>query len=167
MFWTCLTSLHHPQTFNTAKLLVLNRFTEAPRDSFKFGGNLSYFTLYLTDNLTMTNFFLYPLTFRWALTLNIFSKVPHGESYELHFLIWFTFKWFSFILTCCLMNWNVIIQFRLEVSDHNIVTLILLTFQKMLLTYYCDTQKQSSGEFAKFVGKQLCWFSFLAKLQVD
>ena len=53
-----------PQTFNTAKLLVLNRFTEAPRDSFKFGGNLSYFTLYLTDNLTMTNFFFYPLTFR-------------------------------------------------------------------------------------------------------
>ena len=53
-----------PQTFNTAKLLVLNRFTEAPRDNFKFGGNLSYFALYLTDHLTMTIFFLYPLTFR-------------------------------------------------------------------------------------------------------
>ena len=32
-----------PQTFNTAKLLVLNRFTEAPRGNFKFGGNLSFF----------------------------------------------------------------------------------------------------------------------------
>ena len=55
---------HYPQTFNTAKLLVLNRFTEAPRDNFKIGGNLSFFTSYLTDNLTMTNFLLYPLTFR-------------------------------------------------------------------------------------------------------
>ena len=54
-----------PQTFNTAKLLVLNRFTEAPRDNFKFGGNLSYVVLYLTDNLGIINFFLhYPLTFR-------------------------------------------------------------------------------------------------------
>ena len=53
-----------PQTFNTAKLLVLNRFTEALRDNFKFGGNLSCFTLYLTDDLTMTNFLLYSLTFR-------------------------------------------------------------------------------------------------------
>ena len=56
-------SLHYPQTFNTNKLLVLNRFTEDPRDNFKFGGNLNYFTLYLTDNLTMTNFLYYPLTF--------------------------------------------------------------------------------------------------------
>ena len=46
-----------PLTFNSAKLQVLNRFTEAPRDDFKFGGNLNYFTLFLTDNLTMTNFF--------------------------------------------------------------------------------------------------------------
>ena len=73
-------SLHYPQTFNSAKLLVLNRFTEAPRDNFKFGGNLSYFTLFFADNLTMTNF-LHPLTFIWAklLTLNIFSKVPRGQ----------------------------------------------------------------------------------------
>ena len=82
MFWPWLTSLHYPQTFNTAKLLVLNRFTEAARDNFKFGGNLSFFTLYLTDNLTMTNFLLYPLTFTWAninLNLNILSKVPIGQ----------------------------------------------------------------------------------------
>ena len=49
---------------NRAKLLVLNRFSVAPRDNFKFGGNLSYLTFYLIDNLTMTNFLLYPLTFR-------------------------------------------------------------------------------------------------------
>ena len=53
-----------PPSFNKAKLLVLNRFTEARRDNFRFEGNLSYFTLYLTDNLTMINFLLYPLTFR-------------------------------------------------------------------------------------------------------
>ena len=34
---------------------------------------------------------------------------------------------------------------------------------KMLLAYYCDTQKQSSGEFAKFTGKQLCRSPFLNK----
>ena len=63
MFWPRLTSLHYPQTFNAGKLLDLNRFAEAPRDSFKFGGNLNYFTLYLTDNLTMINFFLHPPNF--------------------------------------------------------------------------------------------------------
>ena len=45
---TMTTSLRNPQTFNTAKLVVLNRFTEPSRDSFKFGGNLTYFTVYLT-----------------------------------------------------------------------------------------------------------------------
>ena len=39
-------------------------FTDAPRDIFKFGGNLNYFILCLTDNLTMTNFFTLPHTFR-------------------------------------------------------------------------------------------------------
>ena len=63
---TMTTSLHYLQTFYTTKLLVLNRFTEAPRENFKFGGNLSYFTLYLTYNLATINFFLYLLTFRWA-----------------------------------------------------------------------------------------------------
>ena len=33
--------LYHPQTFNSAKLLNLNGFSEAPRDNFEFGGNLS------------------------------------------------------------------------------------------------------------------------------
>ena len=55
-----------PQTFNTAKFLVLNRFTEPSRDNFRFGGNLTNFILYLTDNLTMTNFLLYPLMFSQA-----------------------------------------------------------------------------------------------------
>ena len=34
----------------------------------------------------------------------------------------------------------------------------------MLLAYYCDTQKQSYGEFAKFIGKQLCQSPFLNKV---
>ena len=46
-----------PQNFNTAKPYVLNRFTESPRDNFKFGAILNYFTFCLTDNLAMTNFF--------------------------------------------------------------------------------------------------------------
>ena len=53
-----------PKTSNTAKRLILNRFTETPRDNFNFGSNLSFFTLYLTNKLTITNFLLYPLTFR-------------------------------------------------------------------------------------------------------
>ena len=60
---TMTASFHYPQTFNTTKLLVLNRFTEAPRDNLKFGGNLSYLILYLTDNLTKTNFLHYAFTF--------------------------------------------------------------------------------------------------------
>ena len=55
-----------PLTYNSAKLKVLNRFTEAPRDNFKFGGNLNCITLSLTDNLTMTIFLHYPLTLKWA-----------------------------------------------------------------------------------------------------
>ena len=34
----------------------------------------------------------------------------------------------------------------------------------MLLTYYCNTQKKSSGELAKFVGKQLCRSLFFSKV---
>ena len=37
-----------------------SRFTKAPLDNFKFGGNLNYFTLCLTDKLTMANFFTLP-----------------------------------------------------------------------------------------------------------
>ena len=93
MFSPWLNTLHYSQTFNTAKLLVLNRLSEAPCDNVKFGGNWSYFTLYLTDKLTMTNFllYLYPLTYRWALhlTLNIFSKVPHGQIKKvMNFTFW-------------------------------------------------------------------------------
>ena len=34
----------------------------------------------------------------------------------------------------------------------------------MFLAYYCDTQKQSSGEFAKLTGEQLCRSPFLNKV---
>ena len=36
----------------------------------------------------------------------------------------------------------------------------------MFLAYYCDTQKQSPGEFAKFAGKQLCRSLFFSKVAV-
>ena len=36
----------------------------------------------------------------------------------------------------------------------------------MFLTYYCDTQKQPPGEFAKFTGKQLCRSLFFSKVAV-
>ena len=67
-----------------------------------------YFTLYLTDNL--------PFSWVKLLTLNIFSKVhrSHQRKYELHFVIWYTLAWLSFILTYRLLNWNVIIQSRLK-----------------------------------------------------
>ena len=34
----------------------------------------------------------------------------------------------------------------------------------MFLAYYCDTQKQPSGELAKCIGKQLCGSPFLNKV---
>ena len=95
MFWPWLTSLCNPQTFNTAKFLVLNRFTEPSRDNFRFGGNLTNFILYLTDNLTMTNFLLYPLLFSQAelLTLDIFSKVSWGQIKKaINFTFWFNIR---------------------------------------------------------------------------
>ena len=35
----------------------------------------------------------------------------------------------------------------------------------MILAYYCDTQKQSSEEFAKFIGIQLCQSLFFNKVE--
>ena len=73
--------LHHPQTFNSAKLQNLNRFFKAPRGNSEFGGNLSYFSLFLTDNLTMTDFLHYPQTFKWTkcLTSDRFSGAPRDQ----------------------------------------------------------------------------------------
>ena len=39
--------VHYPQSFNSSKLLILNRFSEAPRDDYEFESNLSYFSLCL------------------------------------------------------------------------------------------------------------------------
>ena len=66
-----VTMMHYSLTFNSAKLEVLNRFTEAPRDNFKFGGILNYFTLCLTDNLTMTNFFTYQVMQQWFFCMQL------------------------------------------------------------------------------------------------
>ena len=51
--------LHYLPNFQL-KFKFLNRFCEAPRDNFRFGGNVSYFTLCLADNLAVTNFLHYP-----------------------------------------------------------------------------------------------------------
>ena len=123
-----------------------------------FGGNLSYFTLYLTDNLTdwkIWKLLLLPSTFKWAKLLisNLFSEAPPCQMKEVIFYrlfasfvikkvmslaLWFDMHWLiwlSFILTCCLMNLGVLIQSHIscrhqniEVSDQNIVALIPLTF---------------------------------------
>ena len=55
-----MTNLHYPKTFNSTKFYVLGRFSEDQRDNSNFRGNLSYFTLCLRENLTMTNFLHYP-----------------------------------------------------------------------------------------------------------
>ena len=93
----------------------MNRFTEAPRDNFKFGGILNYFTLSLTDNLAMTNCFTLP-PFSWAKlsALAMFSKVPRGQIKKVtNFTLWFDIHliWLSFILTWYLMNW---VSFKLR-----------------------------------------------------
>ena len=53
-----------PPNVWSVKLKALNRFTKAPRDNFKFGGN--------SNSLSSVH---YPPTSRWAkmLTLNMFS----------------------------------------------------------------------------------------------
>ena len=42
--------------------------------------------------------------------------------------------------------------------------LSFVSYFKMLQTYYCNTQKQSSGELAKFVGKQVYQSLFFSKV---
>ena len=89
----CMTNfLNHPQTFNSANL---NRFSEAHHDNFEFGGNKSYFSLCLRDNLTMTNFlcrwkrdsgtcvFLWNFQtpsdgffWRWSVFKQFFTRIP-------------------------------------------------------------------------------------------
>ena len=80
----------------------MSKFTKAPRDNFKFGGNLSYFTLRLTGNLAMTNFLYYPQTYiRWAklLILNMFSNVPRGQVKKvMNFALWSDIRWYGLAL---------------------------------------------------------------------
>ena len=75
----------------------MNRFTEASRDNFKFGGILNYFTLCLTDNLTMNNFFTLPPTAKLS-TLNMFSKVPRGQIKKvINFAFWSNIYWYGLV----------------------------------------------------------------------
>ena len=79
----------------------MNRFSRVPRGNFEFGGNLSYFSLFLTDNLTMTNFLHYPQTFKWTkcLTSNMSSEAPRGQIKKVMiFALWSSMSWYSFAL---------------------------------------------------------------------
>ena len=60
-FFALLPNFQHSQTFSF--LIGLLKLHVA---IIKFGVNLNYFTFCLTDNLTMTNFLLYPLAFSLA-----------------------------------------------------------------------------------------------------
>ena len=97
----------------------MNRFTEAPRENFKFGGNFSYFTFCFTYNLTMTNLH-YPqlLAELKLLSLNMFSKVPRGQIKKVrNFTLWFDVHSYGLvflILACCLMNWNVVVWLKVR-----------------------------------------------------
>ena len=75
----------------------MNRFTEASRDNFKFGGILNYFTLCLTDNLTMANFLtLLTLPTLLLTFLNMFSEVPRGQIKEvINFAFWSDIHWYG------------------------------------------------------------------------
>ena len=101
-YWTYVFSitnfLHHPQTFNSAKLFNLNGISETPRDNLELGSNFSYFSLCLTDNLTMTNFSRYPPTFNWAkrTTSNMFSEAPRGQIKKVRiFALLFAIHWYG------------------------------------------------------------------------
>ena len=114
----------------------MNSFSKAPRHNFKFGGNLSYFSLCLTDNLTMTNFLHYPPTFKWTKcsTSNMFSKAPRGQIKKV-IVIWYEFIWLSFIFKCWCCLWIDVCSFtyklrplKCRIGDQNMVALIFLTF---------------------------------------
>ena len=55
-------------------------------------------------------------------------------------MIWYTLIWFSFIPTWYLMNW---VSFNLRPFKWGV--------KSFFSREYCDTQKQSSGEFVKFI----------------
>ena len=134
---TMTNSFYYPQTFNSAKLSNLNRFSKAPRDIFEFR---SYLILCLTDNLAMTYFWHYPPIFKWAifLTSNMFSEASRGQIKKVMiFALWFDMNWNSLALLlhadvvwwidlCSShINWG---HYNLKVSDQNIAALIIFIF---------------------------------------
>ena len=73
--------LSPPKLLTQANFCSLNRFFKAPRGNSKFGGNFSYFSLCLTDKLTMNTFLHYPPTVNRVkcLTSNMLSDAPRGQ----------------------------------------------------------------------------------------
>ena len=104
----------------------------------------------------------YPQTFSWAklLTLNMFSKVPCGRIKKvINFAFWFDIRWYGLAL------YSYMLFDELKCYSSASFKLRSLKWGgKSFFSYYCDTQKQSSGEFAKCIGKKLCRRPFLNKV---
>ena len=91
------------------------------------------------------------------MTLNIFSKVPGGQIKKvMNFNLWFGIHLNGLALFLRSLKWGG------KRSEYSCSHFSFFSHFKMLLTYYCDTQKQSSGEFVKFVRKQLCQSLFFS-----
>ena len=159
----------------------MNRFSKAPRGNFEFGCKLSYFSLFLTDNLTIANFLHYPQTFEWTkfLTSNMFSQAPRGQIKlwsSLCDLVWIEIALLYFYM---LMLFDELRCYKLKllkckVSNQNIVPLIFLTFsfksswhiiaipRSSRLEVFC--KKVVLKHFAKFRGKHRCQSPFFWKI---
>ena len=119
----------------------MKNVSKALRDNFKFGGNFSYFSLCLTDNLTMTNFLHYHQLLselNKCLTLNMFSEVPRVQIKKVmifaYDLIWIFMAWLCFYMLMLFdelmfvhlhLSWG---YENVEVSGQSIVAFIFLTF---------------------------------------
>ena len=134
----------------------MNRFSKAPRANFKFGSNLSYFSLCLSDNLATTNFLHYPPTFKWAsLTSNTFSEALRGQiknvmnkvSYDLR--LWFNMDLYGLALFLHAVVWWIgVCSLTYKLRPLKCRILLLSFFSRLVLNalaIYCDAQKQSSG----------------------
>ena len=134
----------------------MNRFSKAPRNNFEFGGNLSYFSLCLSDNLATTDFLHYPPTFKWvSLTSNAFSEALRGQiknvmnkgSYDLR--LWFDMDLHGLALFLHAVVWWIgVYSLTYKLRPLKCRILLLSFFSRLVLnalTIYCNTQKQSSG----------------------
>ena len=163
----------------------MNRISEALCDNFEFGGNLSYFDLCLTYNLTMTNFLYYPPTFKWAkcLTSDMSTETPRGQTKKVMiFPLWFDMHWYglAFCLHADAVWWievynSVTYKFKpLNCRGKWVVALILFLFSFKCSWHITAILRCSRPEvfckegvlkhFAKSLGKQLWRSLFFRKV---